>query len=87
MNAIATAKAERAKQNSTYIGDISVSWNLYRYSAFVLRENTLENAKKLGYLDVRELYPDIMPLPLAEYGKVFYGLPDPIATMYNVDIK
>ncbi|KAI0793808.1 NAD(P)-binding protein [Fomes fomentarius] len=84
LNAIATAKAERAKQNSTYIGDISVSWNLYRYSVFILRENTLENAKKLGYLDVRELYPDITPLPLAQYAKIFYGLTDPIIVMYNM---
>ena len=55
-----------------------VSWNGYLHSMYVLRENTLENAKRLGYLDVRELYPDIVPTTLEEYAKEFYGMEDPV---------
>ena len=51
--------------------------NEYAYSMSVLGENTLENAKKLGYLDARELYPDIPVQPLAEYAKEFYALKEP----------
>ena len=51
--------------------------NEYTYSMSVLGENTLENAKKLGYLDARELYPDIPVQPLAEYAKEFYALKEP----------
>lgn len=47
-------------------------WDEYTYSTDVLHENTLENAKKLGYLDVRELYPDILPTSFEEFAKVFY---------------
>ena len=53
------------------------SWNEYQISMHVLQENTLENAKKLGYLDVRELYPDITPLSFEEFAKQFYALEEP----------
>ena len=53
------------------------AWNEYQVSMLVLEENTLENAKRLGYLDVRELYPDIAPLSLEEFAKEFYALEDP----------
>lgn len=36
-------------------------------SRFVRGDNTLKNAKYLGYLDARDLYPDIQPLKLADY--------------------
>ncbi|KAI0740576.1 NAD(P)-binding protein [Earliella scabrosa] len=51
--------------------------NEYAYSMSVLGENTLENAKKLGYLDARELYPDIPVQSFAEYAKEFYSLKEP----------
>ena len=34
----------------------------YTVSKYIRRDNTLENAKYLGYLDARELYPDIKPI-------------------------
>ena len=45
----------------------------YMLNMYVLRENSLENAKKLGYLDVRELYPDIKPTTFEEYAKQAYS--------------
>ncbi|PIL32960.1 hypothetical protein GSI_05078 [Ganoderma sinense ZZ0214-1] len=53
------------------------AWGEVQMCMFVLEENTLENAKRLGYLDARELYPDIVPLSLEEYAKEFYGMEDP----------
>ncbi|RPD52588.1 NAD-P-binding protein [Lentinus tigrinus ALCF2SS1-6] len=56
---------------------VSLIWFQYMYSMHFLHENTLENAKRLGYLDARELYPDIPAQSLEEYAKEFYGLPEP----------
>ena len=53
------------------------AWNELQIGILVLEENTLENAKRLGYLDARELYPDIAPLSLEEYAKEFYAMEDP----------
>ena len=39
----------------------------YKYSVCIRGDNTPENAKYLGYLDARELYPDIKPTPFASY--------------------
>lgn len=33
----------------------------YYVSKYVRNDNTLENARYLGYLDARELYPDVKP--------------------------
>ena len=41
----------------------------YVYSKFVRGDNTLANAKYLGYLDGRELYPDFQPIKFADYFK------------------
>ncbi|KAI0706010.1 NAD-P-binding protein [Cerioporus squamosus] len=49
----------------------------YALSMHFLQENTLENAKLLGYLDARELYPDIPAQALEDYAKEFYSLPEP----------
>ena len=49
----------------------------YAKSMHFLRENTLGNAKRLGYLDARELYPDIPAQSLEEFAKEFYSMPDP----------
>ena len=53
------------------------AWNELQIGILVLEENTLENAKRLGYLDARELYPDITPLSLEAYAKEFYAMEDP----------
>ena len=52
-------------------------WVQFMYSMHFLQENTLENAKRLGYLDARELYPDISAQSLGEYAKEFYSMSDP----------
>ena len=53
--------------------EMPLVWYEYQLSIHVLGENSLENAKKLGALDVRELYPDIIPTPIAEFAKKFYS--------------
>ena len=45
----------------------------YTVSIHFLGENSLENAKKLGALDAKELYPDIAQVPFREFAKAFYG--------------
>ena len=52
-------------------------WVQFMYSMHFLQENTLENAKRLEYLDARELYPDIPAQSLEEFAKEFYSLPEP----------
>lgn len=42
-------------------------------SIHFLGENSLANAKKLGALDAKELYPDIVQTSFKEYVKAFYG--------------
>ncbi|TFY57721.1 hypothetical protein EVJ58_g6856 [Rhodofomes roseus] len=45
----------------------------YMISIHFLGNNSLANAKKLGALDVRELYPDIVPRRFADFAKEYYG--------------
>lgn len=54
-----------------------VKWtsSQYQYSMHILGENSLENAKALGALDARELYPDIVPTRLEDFAKEFYNDP------------
>lgn len=49
----------------------------YTLSMHILKENTLENAKKLGYLDVHELYPDMPKHTLEEFARDFYQAKNP----------
>ena len=46
-------------------------------SICVLGDGSLENAKALGYLDARELYPNIPVTTLEAYAEEFYKLPEP----------
>ncbi|KAF7325439.1 Glycoside hydrolase [Mycena kentingensis (nom. inval.)] len=39
----------------------------YSYSKYVREDNTPENAKYLGYLDAKELYPDFTPTTFREF--------------------
>jgi hypothetical protein len=39
----------------------------YAYSKYVRKDNTPEYAKYLGYLDARELYPDLNPKSFREF--------------------
>ncbi|KAI0333236.1 NAD-P-binding protein [Cubamyces sp. BRFM 1775] len=74
---LATAKAALAENPADVPTTMSVVWSEYMLSIHILEENTLKNAKRLGYLDARELYPDIPRHTLEEYAKEFYALEDP----------
>jgi hypothetical protein len=39
----------------------------YNVSKYVRQDNTPENAKYLGYLDTRELYPDFEPNTFSDF--------------------
>ena len=75
--AIATAREEHAKDPTNFGGFVKMLMAEYMYTLHISQENTLENAKKLGYLDVRELYPDIVPRSLERYAEQLYSLEDP----------
>ena len=53
------------------------AWAEYVISIHFLGENTLENAKRLGYLDARELYPDQLRYTLEDFAKELYDMEDP----------
>ena len=60
----------------------------YMLHLHFLQENTLENVARLGYLDARELYPDIPRHTLEEYAGEFYKLPEPgVYYMREQEIK
>ena len=62
---------------ATFAEHVTVSFCEYMHSMNVLEENTLENAKRLGYLDVRELYPELPQFTMKEFAKEFYSLREP----------
>ncbi|RDX45055.1 NAD-P-binding protein [Lentinus brumalis] len=70
-------KQEVAKTPDSVSAQLKVAWNQYLISLYVLEENTLANAKRLGYLDARELYPDVPVQSLEEFAKEFYSLQEP----------
>ncbi|KAI0628434.1 NAD-P-binding protein [Trametes polyzona] len=72
----AEGKAEYARDH-TWGSLAKQSWSEYMHSMHTLGENTLEYAKALGYLDARELYPDIPGQTVEEFAKTFYSLEDP----------
>ncbi|KAI9063946.1 NAD-P-binding protein [Trametes sanguinea] len=74
---LATAKAQYEEEPSNVLAYMNESWSEYMLSMHVLHEDTLENAKRLGYLDARELYPGIPKYTLKEFAEEFYSLPDP----------
>lgn len=39
----------------------------YEYCKYVRKDNTPEKAKELGYLDARELFPDVQPRCFKEF--------------------
>ncbi|KAI0657641.1 NAD-P-binding protein [Cubamyces menziesii] len=75
--AIETAKAEHAKDPSDVLALLDLTWSEYMFSLHILEENTLENAKRLRYLDAQELYPDVPKHTLEEYAEEFYGMENP----------
>ncbi|KAI0800420.1 NAD(P)-binding protein [Fomes fomentarius] len=79
---IAEAKELQAKHLNNPELLHKIGLNQYMLNMFVLRENTLDNAKKLGYLDVRELYPDIKPSTLEDFAKEFYAKSLPVVSAH-----
>ena len=41
----------------------------YHHSKYIRADNTIENAKYLGYLNARELYPDFKPISFEQFVK------------------
>ena len=69
-----TDAAAKYQENPSLENFMSAQRPLYMYSMHILGENSLENAKALGALDVRELYPDIVPQKLEDYAKEYYSM-------------
>ncbi|KAH7132389.1 isoflavone reductase family protein [Dendryphion nanum] len=61
------ARAVAREDPSDLMKKIHQSGPEYSVSKYVRRDNTLANAKYFGYLNARELYPDVKPKPYAEY--------------------
>ncbi|KAI9063942.1 NAD-P-binding protein [Trametes sanguinea] len=74
---VAAAREELNKNPDNLQAYGSKARSEYMLSMHVFRENTLENAKRLGYLDARELYPDMPKYTLEEFAKEFYDVPGP----------
>ena len=74
---IVEGSAEFFKDPTDFSAALKFMVGQYMNSMHFLKENTLENAKRLGYLDARELYPDIPAQSLEEFAKEFYSLPEP----------
>ena len=67
-------KARREKAWAAYAADpTNISTRLlrsiddYNVSKYIRQDDTPENAKYLGYLDARELYPDVKTISFAEF--------------------
>ena len=60
------AKAEAAASGKTGF-NAGVAIQSYSYSKFVREDNCPVNAKYLGYLDTRELYPDFKPINFEQF--------------------
>ncbi|EMD38791.1 hypothetical protein CERSUDRAFT_133313 [Gelatoporia subvermispora B] len=69
---IASARAIY-QESPSYDNTVALFGSLYMYSVHILGESSLENAKALGALDVRELYPDIVPQKLEDYAREYYA--------------
>ena len=63
----------RAANSSDPITKLVIRYYEYLTSLHVLGEDTLQNAKNLGYLDARELYPEIPQQSFEAFAKDFYG--------------
>lgn len=62
------AKAEAAASGKTgFNAAVAVAMQSYSYSKFVREDNCPVNAKYLGYLDTRELYPDFKPINFEQF--------------------
>ncbi|KAI0667029.1 NAD-P-binding protein [Trametes maxima] len=74
---ISDGKASIVQNSADVSALFKVTWNEYVYSMYILGENNLENAKKLGYLDAHELYPDEPQSKLEDFAKEYYSMEEP----------
>lgn len=70
-------KTNAAQKPDDAMVQMVFNWYQYMHSIHILRECTLENAKRKGYLDAHELYPDIRQYSVEEFAKGFYAQEDP----------
>jgi hypothetical protein len=61
------AKAGYQVDDSEFKKASQVFQTQYIVSKYIRRDNTLENAKYLGYLDARKLYPDFKPISFSAF--------------------
>ena len=71
------AAATLAANSQDFNAHVQRSWAEYMISMHFIGENTLENAKRLGYLNARELYPDRPQHTLEDFAREFYTMEDP----------
>ncbi|KAI0644861.1 NAD-P-binding protein [Trametes meyenii] len=79
---IEQGRAASAQDPTNWLVGVQFTMSQYMYSIHILGENTLANAKRLGYLDARELYPDIPRHTLEDFAKEFYNREEP-AVVYG----
>jgi hypothetical protein len=61
------AKAAHKADPSDSMKTSKVFQTEYIVSKYIRRDNTLENAKYLGYLDARALYPNFKPISFSAF--------------------
>jgi len=66
---ISEGEAEIAKNNMDPSVMLKLGMAQYRNLLGIRGDNTPQHAKYLGYLDVKELYPDVEATPLESYIK------------------
>lgn len=65
--AIDDAKDKMSKGATDFPTQLQLFGGQYQYSWGIRGDNTLEHARYLGYLDARELYPDLKPREFKDY--------------------
>jgi hypothetical protein len=61
------ARANLKANPSDTMARVAVWTAEYDVSKYVQRDNTPENARYLGYLDTKELYPDFRPITFTAF--------------------
>jgi hypothetical protein len=64
---IEEAKAAHKADPSDFRKATGIFTSQYIVSKYVRRDNTPDNAKYLGYLDARKLYPDFKPISFSSF--------------------
>ncbi|RSL83123.1 hypothetical protein CEP52_016791 [Fusarium oligoseptatum] len=71
---ITEAQAEVSKGDMGRPAMASLGMAQYKYMLGIRADNTLERARYLGYLDAKDLYPDVIVTPFQKYVEdVFHG--------------